>query len=253
MATGQELFCVEDGAGDTPVVLLHGFGASHATWVDIVAELGGQRRSIAFDLPGHGGSLAHPGTGTGAAARAVLGELARRDIPRAHLVGHSLGGAVAAVAALTEPGRAASLTLLAPGGFGGEINHRLLARYAAATEEAELALLLEQFFGWNRPLPPGLAEEMARQRQAEGATAVLQAMLGGFLEDGSQRCIPRAELERLPSPTKVIWGTQDRVLPTRQAHRLPGHIAVHIFEDVGHMLPYEIPREAAALIVENTR
>jgi pimeloyl-ACP methyl ester carboxylesterase len=52
---------------------------------------------------------------------------------------------------------------------------------------------------------------------------------------------------------KVLWGTQDRVLPTRQAHRLPGRIGVHIFENTGHMLPQEIPDEAAYLILENTR
>jgi pimeloyl-ACP methyl ester carboxylesterase len=51
----------------------------------------------------------------------------------------------------------------------------------------------------------------------------------------------------------VIWGTQDRVLATRQAHRLPGRIAVHIFEGTGHMLPQEIPGDAAKLILENAR
>jgi pyruvate dehydrogenase E2 component (dihydrolipoamide acetyltransferase) len=51
----------------------------------------------------------------------------------------------------------------------------------------------------------------------------------------------------------VLWGTQDRVLPTRQAHKLPGAIAVHIFEKTGHMLPQEIPHEVAGLILENTR
>jgi pyruvate dehydrogenase E2 component (dihydrolipoamide acetyltransferase) len=54
-------------------------------------------------------------------------------------------------------------------------------------------------------------------------------------------------------PTKVVWGAQDRVLPTRQAHRLPGHIAVHVFEGVGHMLPHEIPDAVARLIRENAR
>jgi pyruvate dehydrogenase E2 component (dihydrolipoamide acetyltransferase) len=52
---------------------------------------------------------------------------------------------------------------------------------------------------------------------------------------------------------KVLWGTQDRIVPTRQAHRLPGRIAIHVFEDAGHMLPLEIPDEVAFLILENTR
>ncbi len=40
-------------------------------------------------------------------------------------------------------------------------------------------------------------------------------------------------------PIKVLWGTQDRVLPTRQAHKLPGVVATHIFERTGHMLHLE--------------
>jgi pyruvate dehydrogenase E2 component (dihydrolipoamide acetyltransferase) len=250
---GARLFGVEHGSGGAPVVLLHGFGGSHAAWGAVVNRLGGARHTIAFDLPGHAGSLACPTGGAGVAARAVLAELDRRGVAEAHLVGHSMGGAAAALAALRDPPRIASLTLFAPGGFGSEINHRLLRRFAAAREESELALILEQFFGWDRPLPEGLAAEMAKQRQVEGAVEALEKIVETFFDDGSQKVIPRAELKRLAMPTKVVWGTQDRVLPTRQAHRLPGHIAVHIFEEAGHMLTYEIPDEAAGLILENTR
>lgn len=250
---GAELFGVERGSGGIPVVLLHGFGGSHAAW-DEVAERLGACRSIAFDMPGHAGSLAHPPGSPGAASRIVRAELDRRVIGRAHLVGHSMGGAVAALVALADPARIASLTLLAPGGFGSEINHRLLRRYAAAKEEAELQFILEEFFGWDRPVPPELAARQAGERRVAGANAALLKIAETFCDDsGAQKVIPRGEFERLTMPTKVVWGTQDRVLPTRQAHRLPGHIAAHIFEGVGHMLPYEIPDAVARLILENTR
>ncbi|MGH6926185.1 MAG: alpha/beta fold hydrolase [Propylenella sp.] len=254
-AAGAEarLHGVERGSGGVPVVLLHGFGGSHAAWDAVVSRLGGARHTVAFDLPGHAGSLAYPAGGAGVAAKAVLAELDRRDVRQAHLVGHSMGGAAAALAALRDAPRIASLTLFAPGGFGGEINHRLLRRFAAAREEAELTLVLEQFFGWDRPLPEGLVAELAKQRRVEGAVAALEKIVETFFDDGSQKVIPRAELRGLAMPTKVIWGTQDRVLPTRQAHRLPGHIAVHIFERAGHMLPYEVPDDAVRLILENTR
>lgn len=253
MSGETNLHAVEQGSADIPIVLLHGFGASHAAWNDVIDRLGGTRRVIAFDLPGHAGSLGVSPGGAGMAARAVLSALERRGVGVAHFVGHSMGGAAAAIAALAQPERAASLTLLAPGGFGHEVNHRLLRRYAAATSEGELALLLEQFFGWDRPPPSGLAAQVAKDRQAEGASAALLTIVETFFDGGLQKTIPRAELDRLTMPTKVVWGTQDRVLPTRQAHRLPGHIAVHIFEEVGHMLPYEIPDEVAYLIKENAR
>jgi pyruvate dehydrogenase E2 component (dihydrolipoamide acetyltransferase) len=74
-----------------------------------------------------------------------------------------------------------------------------------------------------------------------------------FFDGTRQKLLPVAALAELKLPVKVLWGTQDRVLPTRQAHRLPGRIAVHIFEDAGHMLPYEIAAEVAHLVLENTR
>ncbi|HEX9905172.1 MAG TPA: alpha/beta fold hydrolase [Propylenella sp.] len=247
------LFRMEQGSGGVPLVLLHGFGASHAAWTDILDLIGPLRHTIAFDLPGHGRSLAAPHGSAAIAARAVLGELDRLGIRRAHLAGHSMGGAAAALAALMQPDRVASLTLLAPGGFGREINHRLLRRYAAATEEGGIALLLEQFFGWERELPDGLAAALARDRQAPGARDALMRIVESFFDGNHQKVLAVGDLARLAIPIKVIWGTQDRVLPTRQAHRLPGRIGVHIFEGTGHMLPLEIPAEAASLLMENTR
>lgn len=248
-----ELFCIERGSGGIPVVFLHGFGASHAVWSEVVERIGAVRHLLAFDLPGHAGSLAVPAGSAAVAATAILAELVRRGIDRAHLIGHSMGGAAAALAALGDPSRIASLTLLAPGGFGREINHRLLRRYAAAVGETELTLLLEEFFGWERDLPEGLVAAQAKERRVPGATAALLATVETFFEGSAQRVLPVADLARLALPIKVVWGTQDRVLPTRQAHRLPGRIAIHIFEGVGHMLPQEIPGDIAHLVLENSR
>jgi len=249
------LHCVSSGQGDGfPVVLLHGFGGSHRGWDAVVPALQAQRRVIAFDLPGHAGSLDFPKTGNAAvAAKAVLADLADAGVDRAHFAGHSMGGAAAALCGLMAPDRCASLTLLAPGGFGWEVNHRLLRRYALATEEAEIALLLEQFFGWQNPLPEGLAAQMAIQRSFSGAPQALEAIVETLLDGTTQKRLPVEDIAALPAPVKVLWGTQDRVLPTRQAHKLPGRVAVHIFEETGHMLPHEIPGDVAHLILENTR
>jgi pyruvate dehydrogenase E2 component (dihydrolipoamide acetyltransferase) len=248
-----DLFAVERGHGGSPIVLLHGFGGSHTAWGGVVEWLPPDRHCIVYDLPGHGRSRAERHGSAAVAARAVLADLAARGVNRVHLVGHSMGGATAALAALMQPEMAASVTLLAPGGFGREINHRLLRRFAAAKEEAEIAVLLEQFFGWERDVPDGLAAEVAEERARLGASDALRAIVETFFEGNSQKLLPVDELGRLGIPIKVLWGAQDRVLPTRQAHRLPGRLAVHIFEGAGHMLPQEIPDDVAALILENAR
>jgi pyruvate dehydrogenase E2 component (dihydrolipoamide acetyltransferase) len=249
----SELFALERGSGALPVVLLHGFGGSYAAWNGVVSRIGEARRTIAFDLPGHSRSLGCAHGSAAVAARAVLAALADRNVRSAHFVGHSFGGTAAALTGLMEPRRVASLTLLSPGGFGREINHRLLRRYAAARDAPEIAVLLEQFFGWDKGPPATLAAEQSCERQAPGAVEALKRIVETFFEGSRQKVLPVAELASLDVPAKVIWGTQDRVLPARQAHKLPGRLAVHIFEGVGHMLPYEIPDDAAHLILENTR
>ena len=242
-----------------PVVLLHGFGGDAVSWTNIQTALSRHVRSLALDLPGHGAAVDWPEIGhAGLSARAVNATLDGlkhdgRALDRIHLVGHSMGGAIATLIALRAPERIASLTLLAPGGFGEEINHRLLRRYASAREEEQIQILLEQFFGWESHVPRKLAAHIAETRKAPGAIEALETIVDAIIDGERQKTLPRDKLGELPCPVKVIWGTQDRVLPTRQAHRMPGSVAAHVFERVGHMLQVEIPRECARLILENVR
>ena len=234
-----------------PIVLLHGFAADNNTWMNVQTALAQHRRAVAFDLPGHGLSLGYPIGNARAMADAVAASLDALDLPRVHLVGHSMGGAVASVLAMRRPTRVASLTLLAPGGFGLEINHRLLRAMARATEEHELQLLIEQFFGWEAKVPRMLATRIAEIRRDPAVIPPLAAILDAILDGDVQRTFDPARLAEIGCPVKVLWGTQDRVLPTRQSHRLPGVIATHVFERVGHMVHLEVPRETVRLIAEN--
>ena len=252
--TSLHVSCSSGRNAGPPIVLLHGFGSDHRAWQDVRPFLERDRQVLAFDLPGHGQSLGRSQSGNaGIAAKAILQSLTDLDIETAHLAGHSMGGAAAALIALMAPERVRSLTLLAPGGFGPEVNHRLLRRFAAASDEAEIALLLEQFFGWQNPLPAGLAAELAEMRRVDGQLAALEGIVETLFDGDVQKILPVEKLAAGPFPVKVVWGTQDRVLPTRQAHKLPGRVAVHIFEYAGHMLPYEIPGDVAHLIAENAR
>lgn len=113
---GPRVHVVRSGAG-SPIVFLHGIGATSATWARCMALLQDRYEVVAFDLLGHGGSPVPDDPAAYARDRAlddVDDVLALLDAP-AVLVGHSLGGYLALAHAATRPGVARGVVVLNTG------------------------------------------------------------------------------------------------------------------------------------------
>ena len=209
------------------------------------------RRTIAFDLPGHGAAVDWPEVPDAAAcAKAVIASLEAMKIARASLVGHSLGGAVAAIVGLMRPDLVERLLLLAPGGFGPQMNVRLLKRYSRASEEAELALILEPFFGPTSAMPEAMARLMSEARSDPRLLASHQAIVEVITRGEGQGTLPLETLAAQPFPVQIVWGTDDFVLPVRQAMEAPARIARHLLPGVGHMPHLEAEDTVLAIIAQ---
>lgn len=247
-------YAVEAGAGPKTIVFLHGFGACREIWRDVMAPLAAEARVLAYDLPGHGHSLQCEGMGGAKpAARAILADLATRQLTKVHLVGHSMGGAIATLMALADPGRVASLTLLAPGGFGPEINAALLRRYAAASGRNEIRASLAAMSAPRSVPPDYVVDALFLMRKQPGQLQTLVDMAAAMTRDDRQRVIPRGQLDELDMPVMVVWGAEDPLLPVRQAEALPPHFHLHHVLDAGHMLVEEAPDLVAEIVRRNTR
>jgi pimeloyl-ACP methyl ester carboxylesterase len=239
----------------TPVILLHGFCGDRTAFSGVNAHLKGARRVIAFDLPGHGQAVDVVHGHAGHAAKAVVAALDTMGVERFHLVGHSMGGATAALIALrlATTNRVASAILVAPGGFGPRSNHRLLSALAEATEADAIHALFGQFVDDAFDLPRTFARELASARAANPALAAAHRRVGEGLIDGTgQKTLDRAAINALPHPVRLVWGRADRVLPVEQAMGLAGTIGLHLFDGVGHMPHWEIPEALARIILETT-
>ena len=229
-------------AGGAPLVLIHGFGADRLGWSVLARALSASREVIAFDLPGHGAALEWDKAPNAVdCAKAVLASLEAMAIPRATLVGHSLGGAVASLAALRRPDLVERLILLAPGGFGAEMNVPLLRRYAAIATTGDAEDVLAQFFGPASEIPPHLPQQTAEKRRAPGVAEMLTAILGSISKGDGQGSLPLADLVAGGFPVTLVWGTEDRVLPVAQAIAAPAEVARHLLPGVGHMPHLEAP------------
>ncbi len=236
-----------------PLVLLHGFGGIGALWAPVLAQLDPDIPLIVYDLPAHGRSIDAEGVGhAGLMAKAILVDLDQREIARFHLCGHSMGGATAALVALKASDRVKSLTLLAPGGFGFEIDHQALRRYGSAVSADALSTALGAMIGSGRVPDPAVLDHLAKARALPGATDWLMGILQSFLIEREgligQGTLPLSALEALDVPTRLLWGTADPILPVPQAGSIWPKAEVTLIEGAGHMLIEEAPDQVAAAI-----
>jgi len=223
----------EAGAGD-PVVLVHGFGGDKNSWLFVQQPLSETHLVHALDLPGHGQSGKDVGDGSlDTLAAAVLGLLDAVGVGRAHLVGHSLGGAVVAAVAAAAPDRVASLTLLAPAGFGAAADAEYLRGFAAAASRRELKPLLGRLFADESQVTRQLVDDLLRYKRLDGVSAALHTLLGTLLAGDRQAIELPALLEKVSGvPVTVVWGDEDRILPVPDGVELARVKA-------GHMLHLE--------------
>ncbi|HZA81484.1 MAG TPA: acetoin dehydrogenase dihydrolipoyllysine-residue acetyltransferase subunit [Actinomycetes bacterium] len=238
----------ETPRGD-PVVLLHGFGGDLNNWLFTSGKLAERRRVVAPDLPGHGESAKDVGAGDLAAFVGVLeGFLDAVGTGRAHLVGHSLGGAVALGYALDHPDRVASLTLVAAVGLGPEINGAYLDGFVAAERRRELKGVLELLFADPGLVNRQLVDDVLRYKRLDGVDQALGTVAAAMFPAGRQAAMLTDRLDRLSVPLLVIWGEQDRVLPAAHAGALAGHGRVQVLAGVGHSPHMEAANEVNRLV-----
>ncbi len=249
-AAGRRICHLRMGeGGGLPIVMLHGFGGDLNNWMFNQPMLAADRTTYALDLPGHGQSAKEVGGGTvDALTLLVIAWLEAVEIDNAHLVGHSMGGAVALNLALNEPHRVASLTLVAPAALGPEINHGYITGFIAAARRKEMKPLLQQLFADPELVSRDMVNDILKFKRLDGVDAALGALADGVFPDGAQALILRDRLEALDVPTQVIWGADDRILPPSHADGLPPAIGVYILKDAGHMPHMEQASEVNGLI-----
>ena len=246
------------GAGDSGdvVLLVHGYGGDRNSWLFLQEPLAARHRVYALDLPGHGTSAKDVGDGSvDLLADAVLGVLDAVGPDRAHLVGHSLGGAVVLAAAARSPGRIASLTLFAPAGFGPSISAGYVRGFAAAQTRRELKPLVGQLFADEQLVTRQVVDDLLAYKRLDGVDAALAALAETLLDGDEQRIDSAAAVRALGEvvPVTVVWGSADRIIPAEQASSVaavaPG-AAVRVIDGAGHMPHMERPAEAQAAVEE---
>ena len=233
---GTRLRYLECGGDGTPVLLLHGFGADLNSWMFTQPALADGHRTLALDLPGHGGSGKDVGPGDANALRqSVEGFLAALDPGPVHLVGHSMGGAIAALLAARRPDLARTLTLIAPAGLGPDINAAFIDGFVRAARRKDAVEVLQMLVHDPALVSRTMVEDVLRFKRLDGVTAALDTIAHAWFAGGRQTVDVAPSIAGLTMPVQVIWGRDDRIIPVAHAGRVAAGVPLHVLEAAGHL------------------
>lgn len=258
---GETVHVVDRGEGEA-VVLLHGFGASSWSWRGVTPRLsgeaggGGGYRTVAIDLFGFGlterTQRLDAYTQEGQIAM-VLGVMDELGIERAHLVGHSYGGALAQTLAVRHPERLRSLVLVdaAKPAYPEDRRSKLAAL-------RPLTSLLVRTLGLRpssvrRGLEGSVADdflitdELVRGYQQRLAVRGAGRAYQGLTRPRSEAASP-VDISDTTVPTLVVWGEEDTLISVDDARQrsrdIPGARFVAL-PGIGHLPMEEAPERLA--------
>ncbi|MFE9422987.1 alpha/beta fold hydrolase [Kitasatospora sp. NPDC006697] len=270
-----------DPADGLPEALfVHGLGGSADNWTALMGELAGTVRGEAVDLPGFGWSAPPPDGNLSVSGhvRAVIGYLEATGRGPVHLVGNSLGGAVAVRLAALRPELVRSLVLVSPAlpelppqrtalptgllalpGMG-----RLLQWAGAGRRSVEQTAdeLLDLLYGDARAIPAEQRElAVAEYRRRLALPYALPVMAGSargivtaYTERGEQALWRQAE--RVEVPVLLVYGLRDKLVSYRSAVRACAAFRdsrLLVLPDSGHVAMMEHPVRVARAVREFLR
>lgn len=254
---GAAVNYVDIGEGE-PLVFIHGLSGCWQNWLENIPHFAKTRRVIALDLPGFGASpMPTEKISINGYAAVVDQLLDQLDIGEAAIVGNSMGGFIGAELAIEFATRVDRLVLVSAAGLTTAEMHNDKTLTALRTAENLLAYGAAWFGTRSDRLSrrPGLRKALmlmvaahpdklpapltAEQVRGSGKPGFLDALeaLGTY---------PLQErLERIESPTLIVWGAKDRLVPLRDADRFVEAIGDNankvVYSDTGHVAMLERP------------
>jgi pimeloyl-ACP methyl ester carboxylesterase len=270
-ANGVEL-CVETfgDAADPTILLIHGASASMLWWEDELCEriAAGRRYVIRFDNRDTGRSVSYPPGQPEYSLRDLVddavGILDALDIDRAHFVGRSMAGGIAAMAALHHPDRVASLTLVTTTTGAADLPPPS-AEFSSSVSAAEpdpsdpravvdYVVEMTKVYSGGSPHYDERAMRELVERDVARTRNIASCLTNHYVIDTSDE--NGRSLREIAVPTLVVHGEVDPVFPLAHGHALRDAIPgaeLLILEQTGHDVPPPVWDEFVAALLRHTQ
>lgn len=255
-AGGIETSYLEAGAGD-PVVMLHGSGpgvSAMANWQYNIGTLAQRFRVLAPDIVGFGATERPDDVVYSLRTWTdhIWAFLDAHGIEKTAIVGNSLGGRIALQMATDCPERITKMVLMGAPGVGMTLTDGLAALRAYEPSHDAMRNLLRNYFAVD---PTMITDELVAIRYeasiADGAYEAYRAMFLDPRHAGSELGITEDEVRAIATPTLLVHGREDRVVPMQVSVTMLGLLPnadLHVFSACGHWTQIERADEFSALV-----
>jgi pimeloyl-ACP methyl ester carboxylesterase len=257
-AGGIETSYLEAGAGE-PVVMLHGSGpgvSAMANWQHNIGTLSQRFRVLAPDIVGFGATERPDDVVYSLRTWTdhIWAFLDAHGIEKTTIVGNSLGGRIALQMATDRPDRIAKMVLMGAPGVGMTLTDGLAALRAYEPSHDAMRDLLRNYFAAD---PAIITDELVAIRYeasiADGAYAAYRAMFLDPRHTGSELGITEDEVRGIATPTLLVHGREDKVVPVQVSVTMLGLLPnadLHVFSACGHWTQIERADELSALVAD---
>jgi pimeloyl-ACP methyl ester carboxylesterase len=257
-AGGIETSYLEAGAGEA-VLMLHGSGpgvSATANWQHNIGTLSQRFRVLAPDIVGFGGTerpddVVYSLRGW---TDHIWAFLDAHGIEKTAIVGNSLGGRIALQMATDSPDRVAKMVLMGAPGVGMTPTDGLAALRAYEPSHDAMRDLLRNYFAVD---PAMITDELVEIRYeasiADGAYEAYRAMFVDPRHAGSELGITEDEVRAIATPTLLVHGREDKVVPVQVSVTMLGLLPnadLHVFSACGHWTQIERADEFSRLVAD---
>jgi pyruvate dehydrogenase E2 component (dihydrolipoamide acetyltransferase) len=229
-----EVFC--EKPEEETILFVHGFGGDLNSWSYNQVELSTHFNTISLDLPGHGGSALEVGSGNVSELSEILiSFFEKKEINQAHLVGHSLGGAISLLMAYRMPEIFKTLTLICPVLPGCETNTEFLEGFIYADSRKQMRNVVSELYANPKVVNRNFIDETLKSRRFDGAKQALSKIKeANFLPSG-EVSFQLPSFEAIKAPIQIIQGSEDKIIKFSGDDLLSSNIKIHELNASGHM------------------
>ncbi|MCE2823521.1 MAG: alpha/beta fold hydrolase [Saprospiraceae bacterium] len=227
LSDGVRVAYADEGKGDQTILFVHGLGSYYPAWKKNVAALSKKYRCVAIDLPGYGKSSKENYSGSMRFYAGIVKEVCDKlGVQKVSLAGHSMGGQISLVAALTYPELVEKLILVAPAGFEtfnkGEkewFRQVMTADGVRITTAEQIRTnLAYNFYNMSDDARFMIDDRLAMRTASDfpGYCYIIPQSVRGMVDEPVYDYLPLVK-----QPALVIFGENDNLIPNRYLHGGP--------------------------------